>query len=352
MATIDDVAQEAQVSKTTVSRVLNNSERVKADTRARVLAVAQRLGYSTARAAAQPQPESGRRNIGAILTQAPWEPGLMHYEKPSSVSQTAWDRTVLRGMETVLQAEGFNLFVTYMPAYDPQAELPMFVKTNQVAGVVIVGGLYSDEYVRRLRHFGLEVMVIGSYMPDPDVQCIYADNYWGTFMGVSHLLDLGRRRVALLNGPSQTRTSADKLRGYREAHDVRNVALDPGLVNSQDFSAVKAYAGMSELWPYRPDAVICSHSSMAEGVMHFLRDQKANVPREVAVVGYQEENLVTVIKPALTYVSYMSWDMGQEAGLRMVQAVNGGRAIGLKTAFPTRLIVRESCGARETEVAG
>ena len=352
MATIDDVAREAEVSKTTVSRVLNNNEKVKDDTRARVLAVAKRLGYSTARAVVRPQWETGRSNIGAILTQAPWDPILARYERPSRVGQSAWDRTVLRGLETALQSEGFNLFVTYMRAYDSQGELPTFVNTNQVAGVVIVGGLYSDEYVRRLRRLGLKVMVIGSYMPDPDVQCIYADNYWGTYMGVSHLLDLGRRSVAFLNGPAQTRTSADKLRGYREAYESRGLPFDPRLVSARDFSSAEAYRGIQALWPRRPDAVFCAHSTMADGVMRFLGEHRVRVPEDVAIVGYQEENLVTAIEPALTYVSYLSWDMGQEAGHRMVQAVRGTQTIGLKTAFPTKLIVRASCGAKKTGVAG
>lgn len=343
MPTLEDVARQAGVSKATVSRVLNNKPRVSEKTRNKVLEVARSLGCIT-RDGARALNRRLTYNLGAIFTANPYisDEELTGIKSP----QLGWDQEALYGVEEAVREAGYNLFVTRARVCDPDGKLPRFVESRQVDGVFIIGGLFHDQYIERLKETGIPVVIIGSYVHSEDVNCIYADNFQGAYVATCHLLSLGHVRVAFINGPATTRTSADKLQGYRAALKQAGLMPDNRLIREGCFTRASGYSAFSQIWSdgIQPDAVFCANAEMAVGAIKFVEEQGLVVPDDIAIVGYQDEQVAAFTKPSLTCVRLYTREMGLEAGRRMLAVLNNGDSLGFKIAVPTKLIVRESSG--------
>jgi len=283
-------------------------------------------------------------NLGAIF---PVVPGT---DEALQLNSSSWDSIVLRGIEETLSKEQYNIFVTHLCLVEPQAQLPSFVQDRRVDGVFIIGGVFLDEYVHRLLGTGLPVVTVGSYIHSEKVSCVFADNFWGAYKVTEHLIKLGRKRIAFINGPSNTRTSGDKLRGYKAALDSYGIQFIPELVAVGDFSRKSGAKGMEQISQRckAVDGVFGANCPMAIGAMEFLQNQGYEIPQEISVVGYQDEAIASMVQPALSSVALPSYEMGLEAGRRMLSVLRTGDGLGVHISMPTRLVIRESCGWRFT----
>lgn len=342
MPTMEDIAYQAGVSKATVSRVIRGRPEVSKETRKRVLEVAEIIGYIS-RKDRERLMKKPTMNLGAIFPVIPSTAKDVQQD-----SYRGWDSIVLRGIEETLKAEEYNIFVTHMCLVEAQVALPTFVEHGRVDGVFIIGGVFKDEYIHRLLAVGLPVVVVGSYVHDERVDCVFADNFRGAYVITEHLLKMGRRRIAFINGPSYTRTSSDKLRGYKAALDNYGVAFIPELVHDGDFSSTSGAKGIKHILDNcgEVDGVFGANCQMAIGAMEFLQTLGFGIPKDISVVGYQDEIIASVVQPALTSVALHSYEMGLEAGRRMLSILRYGDHLGVQIGMPTRLIIRESCGCQ------
>jgi LacI family transcriptional regulator len=327
-----DVAREAGVSLSAVSLVLNGKRGVSDETRQRVLAVAERLGYER-------RARSQRPVIGLLIERLP----VPAYVYPAV-------GLMIHGVESEAARLDYHLLLASL---DPGTmQLPAMVTERQVSGLIVLGGGdISDAYIRMLVTGGLPIVLADNFVDGLALPCVLADNEMGTYLATRHLIDLGHHRIALLEGPRKYKTLTERRAGYMRALGQEQLSPDPALmIKPLQGSPRKGYREMQSLlalprnqWP---TAVVAISDKTALGALDALKDAGLRVPDDMALVGFDDIAESAHVVPALTTVRLPMQEIGECAVRCLIKAMHGGQALPTKTVLYTELIVRESSGAR------
>jgi LacI family transcriptional regulator len=350
--TIEDIARLAGVSRTTISRVLNHRPDVDRATRERVLRVIEEQGYVPSLTAAG---LAGGRNrlLGMLLPVFTWPiiPDL------------------IRGISEILKQTPYELVLYTFNDEDLNRDrrdvINRLLATNLTAGLLgVFPGALSDQ-LTELYHQGVPVVIIDDQQTQV-TPWVRADNVTGAYDVVRHLTQLGHRRIAHIQGPDEYLASHDRHQGYLHALAEADIAPDPALILPGDFLPQSGYEGAQRLFAMppeaRPTAIFAAADQMAYGVMRAAEECGVAIPREVALVGFDDDAPSAHVLPPLTTVRQPSYEMGQEAIklLLSLLALAQGQESGLDAALPaednglpspvqivlpTSLIVRASSGA-------
>lgn len=333
-----DVAAMAHVSRTTVSFVLNQRAGVKIpdETRRRVLDAAATLDYypnSVARQLAH----GASRTIGLVLRQS-----------PEQVANDGLLAETLRGLASAARAADHRVLVeTIVPGEGTYANL---VRSGRTDGLVVSGPRYDDEELVELARDGFPVVIQGS-LPGLDVPSVDVDNEAGARLAVEHLLALGHRRIACITNASIAYTAAsERVAGYREVLAAAGIAEEPGMIAEGAFDAFSGHRAVAEILARStPDAIFVASDVVAIGVIAGLREAGLSVPGDVSVVGFDAIPLAAYLDPPLTTISLPAHDLGQAAGIALLDRI-AGRPVAGRTLLPTELIVRASTAPRHGAV--
>lgn len=328
--TMRDVALAAQVSTATVSKVLNNRPDVGPEVRARVAATIERLGYrpdSIARGL-----RSRRTDTIAILT-----------DDLEGIFTTA----LMRGVEEA--ASTYDISVMLCNSYgDPGRERTHLRRLldRQVDGLVIMSGnRVRPRSGPALPLPGTPYVFLYEYAPHAPVPSILPDDRGGAALAVRHLLEIGRRRLGFINGPAAWEATADRLAGFRETLTVAGLTPDPVLIHhaaswapEDGYTLAKTLLGL----PQPPDALFCGSDDLATGALAAVHDAGRSIPRDIAVVGFDDRSLAVHQRPPLTTVALPLLEMGRVAGQMLLHAVNGQPQQHEVVRIPCTLKIRAS----------
>lgn len=339
MAGIKELAKVCGVSVATVSRALNGHPEVNEQTRRQIQLAAEILGYRpsvSARALVR-----GRSDAVGLLWDSAYETaGRRH---PFLLS-------VLVGIKQALDAAGRHLILLNVET--DRLNRRAYLETAaqfQLDGVLVMG---VDERRPALRTLiESELACVGFDVPisGPRAAYVTSDNRVGAMQAVRHLHALGHRKIATITGPQNMMPAELRLEGYREA--MRELGLAHEYVYAGDFFLDSGYtcgARLARLSPERrPTAVFVAGDEMALGAMHAFADAGLSVPGDVAVVGFDDIEAAGLVRPGLTTVKQDSHALGAAAVdtlLRLVDQREAPQSVE-PVLTPTRLIVRQSCGA-------
>ncbi len=328
--TINDIAKRVGLSKASVSRALNGKQDVDPETRKRVLKVAAQVGYvpsASARALS-----NGRSNcLGLLVPTLTWP----------------WILEVLRGVAEEIERSGYSLILyTTSGGEDSEREfMSQVVPAGAVDGLALVIPLGMLEYIERLAKGGLPVVVVDDRGHYPDLPTVATTNVEGGRSATLHLIERGRRRIAMLNGPHDFGCNRDRLEGYKSALQKAGLQFDPKLVVDSDFKESGGASAMTTLLATDPklDGVFVANDVMAFGAMRALRNAGRRIPDDVAVVGFDDIPASAMTHPPLSTVRQPLYEMGRTAA-SMVMAAVRGESITKRIELPTSLVIRESSG--------
>lgn len=321
--TIRTVAERAGVSKSLVSLVLRGSPHVSPQRRAAVQAAIDELGYRP-HAAARALSEARARAVGVLVDDL----------------RNPWYLGALEGLHAVLGRAGLQVLLA-----DHRLDLAggeSFVHTMvemRADGVVLVGSLQASPAIMEAAR-ALPTVVLGNRDLDlPGVPVVAADDVAGTSMAVEHLLDLGHRAIAMLAATSTT-VGRIRLEAYRAAVAgaglASRVEVDEPTEDGGYRAAIRVLTG-----PDRPTALVCYNDMVALGALSAARDLGLTVPRDLAVVGYDNTHLAGLRHIDLTSVDIASRRIGERAAGVLLA---GGAPDPVELVAPT-LVVRGSTGA-------
>jgi LacI family transcriptional regulator len=359
--TIDDIARLAGVSKTTVSRVLNSKADVDPATRERVTRIIEEQNYVPSFTAAGLA--AGRsRLIGMLVPAWSWPliPDLM------------------RGIIEVVKQTPYELVLYSINdedlVRDRSEVINRLLATQLTAGLLAIYPEQVSQQLTRLYEQGFPVVIID----DQRVQTtpwVGADNIGGAYAAVSHLVRMGHRRIAHIQGPDEYLVSHDRYHGYCQALQDAGITADPSLVLAGDFLPPSGRACALRLLTLpveqRPSAIFASTDQMAYGVLAAAEELGISIPQDVALVGFDDDAPSVHTRPPLTTVRQPYLEMGQrgiELLLSLLDKAERGRpgvinwpparakggskkeanpaaAASLRIQLPTSLVVRASCGA-------
>jgi LacI family transcriptional regulator len=326
--TIIDVAEEAGVSYSTVSRVVNNKTYVKPETRAKVLQAMTRLGYQAnlhARSLA-----GGRSNVIGLLVVD---------------LTTQYVGEIIRGIDEVLTANQYELmlYTTHRRKTKESAYVNMMAR-GLADGLLIVLPRDPEAYLRSLRERDFPYVLIDQLGIDETDLTVTAANRDGGYAATRHLIELGHRRIGIITGWMDMVAARHRLDGYRAALADHHIPLDEGLIYMGDFTQISGFHGTHHLLelPEPPTAIFASSDLTAMGVMDALRGRNLKIPADLSLIGFDDVPMSVVLIPQLTTVRQPLTDMGHRATQMLLDLIQKPEEKQNSIILPTELIIRES----------
>ena len=313
----------------TVSRVINNSGYISQETRERVEAAIAELGY-VPNALARSLRFKQTQTIALVLTDI----------------TNPFFTTLARGVEDAASEQGFSvMFCNTDESRSEEIEYLNVLVQKQTDGVLLVPASGSAESLSFLRSQGVPVVVVDRRVPGFQVDMVRCDSEEGAHALVSHLIELGHRRIAALMGPETISTAADRLAGYYRALAESGLSSEPSLVLHDRYSQKGGYRMAQkalESTP-RPTALFAGNNLIAVGVLRALRDAGLRVPEDISVASFDDVPESLVMDPFLTVVTQPAYEMGRQAtGLLLDRLAGEGPAEVREIVLPTELVVRKS----------
>ncbi|WP_448003587.1 LacI family DNA-binding transcriptional regulator [Agromyces bauzanensis] len=320
------VAQEAGVSLSTISKVLNGRTDVSATTRARVEELLHRHGYERRGARAQPKAE---------LIE------LVFHELDS-----VWSMELIGGVEAVAKEHGLSVVLTVSGSrHAPDPEWIEAVMRRRPVGVVLVFSDLAPEYRERLRSRAIPFVIVDpAGDPSPDAPSVGSANWSGGLMATRHLIELGHRRIAAITGPEDMMCSLARLDGLRSAMNSAGLEIRPEWIRFGDFHMSGGRDRARELLssPDRPTAIFAGSDLQALGAIEAARELGLRVPEDVSIVGYDDIPLAQWLTPRLTTVHQPLRRMGEEAARLVIRLSEGSVGTTPRMDLATSLVVRDS----------
>jgi LacI family transcriptional regulator len=329
---MSDVAREVGVSTMTVSRVINDKGDVSPATRHRVLEAIERLGY---------RPSSIARSLATRHT------GTLGLVIPD-VSNPFFAE-VARGVEQVAYAEGYNVFLCNTDE-DPERELDVLgsLEEKRVDGVVLCSSRLDSASLRLVIESHAAVILVNRRIGDagPGVGVVRVDDMTGGRLTTAHLLDRGHRAIGFLSGPPGSHSGQLRLQGYRETMLDAGLEVDDAWLVGCAPVAEAGRAAASRLLGKAPEltALLCYNDLVAVGVLQACVENAYRVPRDLAVVGFDDIPLAALVTPSLTTCRVPRHDLGMRAVELLLDRIrgNGAEPSDRDIVLQPELVVRAS----------
>ena len=331
--TIREVAREAGVSVATVSRAIRNEGSIRPETRRKVLEAVRKLNYHVdmgARSIVKKQTKS----IGLCICNIcnPFYPPLV------------------RGVENTINKFGYSLILCNTDE-DPRKE-EAYLKVmleKRVDGLIIAPTWRTCAYLREFERRNVPIVVVDRKAEDISSDTVCVDNVHGAFMAVEHLIKLGHKRIGMIVGPKMISTTQERVQGYLEALRKYNLEEDESLMVDGGSAIEGGVKAMEDLLKSKspPTAVFCYNNVVTLGALISLKKLNKKIPKDIAIVGFDEVDWAEAADPPLTVVSQPTYAIGTTAGqLVMQRLLNEGPKNKQKIILKTELVTRKSCGSK------
>jgi len=332
--TLEDIARKAGVSRSTVSRVINDQPNVSEAVRKRVWEVIKKTGY---------QPNVAARSLAS---QRSYMVGLV---LPHSVSYLFTDPYIPHLIQGVAQScNQFDYTLGLFHASTQEDEQKMYPRVSRgglLDGVILQAGHHGDPLMDRLVESDLPLIFVGRPFQSENVSYIDIDNTDGAYNAVSHLIRLGYKRIATIAGSEQSTVGIDRKQGYVKALQDRDLPVDENLITESDFTEVGGYDAMVHLLSNKPEAVFAASDVMAVGAIRAVRNAGMVIPDDIAIVGFDDLPVAKMTNPALTTIRQPINRLGSTAVEMLIDMIQNGSKPHNRIILSTELVVRDSCGA-------
>ena len=328
---LNELADEAGVSLSTVSKVLNGRSDVAAATRTRVEGILDAHGY---------QRRMGLPNRNTLI------------ELVFPDLDTVWAMELIRGVENVAKEHGLSVVISETGTrHAPAPDWITGVLRRRPVGVVLVFSDLADGYKAQLRSRAIPFVIVDpAGDPSPDVPSVGSANWSGGLMATRHLIELGHSRIAAITGPDDMMCSHARLDGFRSAMNTAGLTVDESLVAFGDFHVDGGRENARRMLAdaNRPTAIFAGSDLQALGVFDAARSLGIRVPEDLSVVGYDDLQLAQWSSPALTTVHQPLTRMAEEAARLVVRMSEEQLETIPRVDLATRLVVRDSTAAPVT----
>ena len=329
--TMKDIAREAGVSINTVSRALNGKPDVNEDTKKGILEIADRLNY-VPNFLAKGLVTKNTRTIGVIV----------------SDNANPFFARMIKGIEDYARSRGYNIILCNTDErYEKEEEAVRLLREKRVDGLLITLTPAQKERtdILELKRTGVPFVLLNRHMDDIITDYVINDNVYGAYLAVSHLAKLGHKRIGYISGPSQISSVRERLEGYKKALFENNIKFDNSLVKESNLKMEDGYKLMKEFLELenRPTAVFTYSDLLAIGALKALKEAKLEVPKDIALVGYDDIEFSSLLEVPLTTVHQPRYRIGEEGAKILIDRIEGKDSEDLhQIVLKPELVIRES----------
>ncbi|MBN2005756.1 MAG: LacI family DNA-binding transcriptional regulator [Anaerolineae bacterium] len=330
--TIADIARLAGVSKSTVSRALNDSPLISAETKERVCAVAKAHNFQINVSASRLSLKQSRTVAFAVHA----------YKHRGCFSVTdLFILEVLGAISDTLSTLHYDLLVANIDPHAP--DWPhQYRDTGRVDGFILLTSTHKQFHIETLVKMKAPFIVWGTPLHNYNYCSVNGDNFGGGKLATEHLLQRGRRRIAFVGGPADEVETQQRYDGYVAALKEHEQEVDPTLVRYGEWTHESGAEQMQQLLDADPnlDAVFANSDLMAAGAINVLHERERRVPQDVAVVGYDDLSIARFNGPPLTTISQNIPQVGELLAKNLIQNIETGMVTNV--TIPAKLVVRKS----------
>jgi LacI family transcriptional regulator len=332
--TLEEIARLSGVSRSTVSRVINQQPNVSEDVRKRVLAVIQETGY---------HPNLAARMLASKRS---WMIGLLLPRSVSSFFADPYFSRLTQGVAQACNQYDYTLGLFLVGSKEDKEKIfPRVSRKGFLDGILIQSGQIGDQLIDRLIISNLPLIVMGRPFQSGEVSYIDVDNVRASFNAVSHLIRLGYQRIGTITGLAGSAATIDRKEGYLKALTERDRNVEQSLIVEGDFTEAGGYYAMQQLLPAQPEAVFAASDLMAAGAMRAVREAGLSIPDDIAFVGFDDVAIATYSEPRLTTIRQPIVRFGVNAVEILIDLIENGIKPARRIIMDTELIIRDSCGA-------
>ncbi|WP_161982389.1 LacI family DNA-binding transcriptional regulator [Dictyobacter alpinus] len=329
--TMRDIADAAQVSVSTVSRVLNNNEGISQSVREHVLAAARGMGCEF---------ELPRYRGDNQLTR-------IHLFISTHMTSDSFHSDVVAGIEEECRRNGVQLSYTVTPPGKEGEMLAMEqVKRHREDGLIFVSQ-DNRTFLEDVAKLNFRIVLINAEHEGLPIDLFVHDNWSGVLEAMNHLIAHGHRSILHLTGAPQRSTLHRRHQAYRTALETAGIVYDPRLVVHMNISLEEAYQWMKEyLESQRPQftAIFCTNDYCAIGAMRALQEANIRIPEDISVVGYGDNPMAAFAVPPLTSVHIERGEVGRMAARRLIERAASPQLSPIHVRLYARFISRQSVG--------
>jgi LacI family transcriptional regulator len=330
LPTLEKIAQLANVSRSTVSRVINDDPNVNEETRQRVQKVVQQLNF---------QPNQAARSLAGGRTRIL---GLVIPQGVSRLFSDPYFPILIQGVSSACNANDHTVMLWLAEPEYERRMISQVLHNGLIDGVIISSVLLDDPLVKALIESHLPFILIGRHPSDENASYVDVDNATSAREIVGHLLRRGRRRIGIITGPRNMIAGVDRLEGYLAALRERGLTTEPDLIAESDFTEAGGYEAAYQLLPYQPDAIFAASDTMALGALRALRQAGLRVPQDVALAGFDDMPFAAHTQPPLTTVRQPILRTGAVAAETLIDMIENPSQPPRRILLPTELVLRES----------
>lgn len=330
--TIYDIAKGVGFSPTTVSRALNNHPAVNQKTKQRIYEIATQMGYRSNMFASNLRRQR-THTIGVIVP----------------ILNSSFQSSVMAGMEKVATEAGYNLIISQSMGTAGKEVANAKTMFNSRVDGLLVSLAHDTENIDHFEPFfkkGIPVLFYDRVAEHKQSTSIVIDNVQAAYKATTHLIEQGCRNIVHISGNLKINVYANRLKGYKYALIDHNLPFRESLVitnNLTEEDGIKAAEQILKMKP-RPDGVFVSNDFCAVNCMKALKQAGVSVPRDIAMVGFNNDPITRVVEPSLTTIDYPGYEMGEVAVRSLINYLDALSDISITNTITLRseLIVRES----------
>lgn len=327
MITIDEIARLANVSKSTVSKALNDRHDVSPATKTKILKIAQQYHF-TPNVFGKSLKSKITKNIGVIFTR-----------EKQPLSNNPFFSRILEGIEAELAINNYNLVLNILPD-NSEGELPRMIRERYVDGLLLIG-VFHDQFVDQLSSHHLPVVQIDPKQNRPEFSQVFIDNEHGAHVATQYLIDAGHRKIGFISGELSRLSFKQRLDGYKKTLAHNGIAIDDNLIKA--YGIEEGYEQVSTLIDQEhPTALFCTNDINAMHGYKAIHDMKLRIPDDISFIGFDDIWSAAVAAPPLTTVRVYKEELGSIGVRRLLEMINSTSAQPSNTIVPVKLIVRQS----------
>jgi LacI family transcriptional regulator/LacI family repressor for deo operon, udp, cdd, tsx, nupC, and nupG len=326
-----DVARRAKVNISTVSRTINQTGKIGPETQERVFKVMKELGYKPNRVARRLRTTGGTSHLLGLII-----PNI----------QNLFFADLARGVEDVASR---NNFAVLLCNYDEDEAKERFyldvMQAESVDGIILPPIHEEDPAVLQVVKNGTPVVCVDRSLRNGNLDKVEVDNHMGALTAVKHVMERGHKRIGIICGPSDSSTGRERLRGYKEAHAQAGIPVKSEFVRFGDFMQASGRvltAALLDL-PDPPTALFVCNGLMTVGALEEIAARGLKIPRDIAIVGFDELPLASVFNPPLTLVRQPAYEVGKCAAELLLKRLEDGNRPATSLKLLPELVVRKSC---------
>lgn len=326
--TIYDVAKKANVSISTVSKVINKKGKISKETQHRVFQAIKELNF-------QPSVVASALTSKRALCIGMLVPDLSN----------PFFAEMVRSVEEVGHQLGYHLMICYTNNNQQEEENYIsLLRKKRVDGIILATGMRKGTLTDELNQSAIPVAVMARDIPELEVDTVLVDDYMGGYLAASHLIELGHKRMAVISEDLNVTSSRERKRGFLKAMKDHELLAEPEWFPVSDSSIGVGREAARELLrnPQRPTAIFAFNDLLAVGVIQAAKEMNIKIPDELSIVGFDNTIFATIIDPPLTTIAQPVQDMGRHVMEVLNENITVRQSLKRRILLMPNLIVRNT----------